>query len=132
MCEAETDSFKPRSPFRRACAIGGALVISILIPVLGCGSADDGSEGVVSKSPLSQSPTTEPVESDPALVACFADRDCKAVAVYCGQCTCEAFSKDVAAPKCSGNVVACFKNPCLGKTAVCVTGTCVVSDEASM
>jgi len=56
--------------------------------------------------------------------ACTTDADCHLVANYCGGCNCDALApgeKDT----CTGEVVQCFADPCLTKTAACVSGQCV-------
>jgi len=59
---------------------------------------------------------------------CETDKDCRAVADYCsGGCDCLALPIDQADIKHEGdNCVACFVDPCLGRSAVCAAGTCVL------
>ncbi|WP_437725799.1 hypothetical protein [Sorangium sp. So ce861] len=60
---------------------------------------------------------------------CQTDDDCSLVASYCGDCTCNAVPSGEVEPKCVEGEVACAVWPCLGLTASCRAGTCVVGGE---
>lgn len=64
------------------------------------------------------------VPSKPAPGACATDADCRTFADYCTGCNCLALSSNQADPTCSGPGVRCFADPCLGKAAACVSGSC--------
>jgi len=56
--------------------------------------------------------------------SCNSDADCRLVDDYCGGCNCLALAPGEKAPTCA-DPVACFVEPCLNKTAACVSGSCV-------
>lgn len=58
---------------------------------------------------------------------CSADSDCRAVADYCTGCDCRALGPGETLPACTGPGVQCFADPCMGKTAACVNGSCQIS-----
>ncbi|WP_437571839.1 hypothetical protein [Sorangium sp. So ce542] len=60
---------------------------------------------------------------------CQTDDDCSLVASYCGDCTCSAAPSGEIEPKCVEGEVACAVWPCLGLTASCQAGTCVLAGE---
>lgn len=60
---------------------------------------------------------------------CVTDADCSLVDNYCGGCNCNAVPTGTVAPKCPGDEVACFVAPCLGLTASCQAGVCVIANE---
>jgi hypothetical protein len=57
---------------------------------------------------------------------CKSDAECTLKADYCGGCNCLALAPGESAPKCDGDEVACFVSPCLGLSAYCSDGECVV------
>ncbi len=66
---------------------------------------------------------------DAAASTCSADGECRLFGSYCDgvklrPCTCLGLRVDDPDPKCDGTVVACFLDPCIGKTATCVLGVC--------
>lgn len=65
-----------------------------------------------------------------ASAACAADSDCRAVADYCTGCDCRALGPGQTLPACTGPGVQCFADPCMGKTALCVNGSCQISKPA--
>lgn len=64
---------------------------------------------------------------DPVAGRCSSDADCRLFDDYCDGCACRALSTKSPDPVCTGSTVACFVQPCAGKTAVCSSGMCVVS-----
>jgi hypothetical protein len=62
----------------------------------------------------------------PAGGACAADSECALVEDYCGGCNCLGLPHTAEPPACA-DPVACFANPCEGKTVACVDGTCTVT-----
>lgn len=59
---------------------------------------------------------------------CATDADCRTYESHCGECGCRALSPRDAIPACAADsVVQCFAAPCLGKTAACKGGQCVIS-----
>lgn len=64
------------------------------------------------------------VPSAPSASSCTSDADCRTFADYCTGCDCLALSTSDADPTCSGPGVRCLADPCGGKTAVCVGGSC--------
>src|SRR5205814_7400550 len=62
---------------------------------------------------------------------CTADGDCRLFDNYCGGCACDALGKNDPDPKCSGPLVACVRQPCMGKVAACLKGRCAVADSSS-
>jgi hypothetical protein len=62
--------------------------------------------------------------ADPSSNACTTDADCRLFDNYCDGCSCQALSSSQPAPVCNGTYVACFVQPCSGRTAVCSSGTC--------
>ncbi len=61
---------------------------------------------------------------------CTTDADCRLFDNYCGGCACNALASSEPDPKCDGTLVKCFAEPCGGKAAACVNGTCQVADAA--
>lgn len=57
---------------------------------------------------------------------CASNADCAAYSDYCDGCRCRAVSQSAPAPMCLGTIVNCFADPCLTKTAACVSGRCTV------
>lgn len=55
--------------------------------------------------------------------ACKTDADCRLEANYCGGCGCEALGPGQSGVACS-DPVQCFRYPCEGLSAVCVSGGC--------
>jgi hypothetical protein len=55
---------------------------------------------------------------------CSTDADCQLVDDYCGGCACDALTIWQSPSSCT-NPVQCFREPCGGLTAHCVSGTCV-------
>lgn len=64
------------------------------------------------------------IPSAPTASSCTTDGDCRTFADYCTGCDCRALSTTDADPTCSGPGVRCLADPCGGKTAVCVSGSC--------
>ncbi len=62
---------------------------------------------------------------------CTTNADCRTFDDYCTGCDCRALSTSAPNPTCSGPGVRCFAQPCMGKTATCSAGRCVVSPAAS-
>lgn len=60
----------------------------------------------------------------PAASSCATDADCRTFADYCTGCDCRALSYSDADPFCSGPGVRCFADPCMGRAAVCINGSC--------
>ena len=58
---------------------------------------------------------------------CTTNADCRLFDDYCSGCDCRALSTSTPNPTCSGPGVRCFAQPCMGKTATCSAGRCVVS-----
>ncbi len=57
---------------------------------------------------------------------CTTAADCHLTANYCGGCNCLALTTGQKVPECAnGDIVSCFADPCLSKTAACVSGHCV-------
>ncbi len=56
---------------------------------------------------------------------CNSDDDCRTLSNYCGGCSCEGLPDEQANPVCDEPLVTCFVNPCMGKQAACVAGSCV-------
>lgn len=63
--------------------------------------------------------------------ACSTDSDCRLFDNYCDGCACNALSATSPDPVCTGSTVACFVQPCMGKTAVCKSGVCQVADATA-
>ncbi len=63
----------------------------------------------------------------PPEVDCTTDADCHLAADYCSGCDCRALGSKVGLPACPNTPVACFADPCMQKTAVCVNGQCSVA-----
>ncbi|MBI5512722.1 MAG: hypothetical protein HY909_03085 [Deltaproteobacteria bacterium] len=61
-------------------------------------------------------------DSGPSL--CSTDADCRVYSDYCTGCDCRALSTREPDPVCTGPGVRCFADPCLGRTAVCLQGSC--------
>gem|GEM_PF-6904130 len=79
-------------------------------------------------------PDVEPAASSSgkgAAPGCSSDADCQPVDVYCGGCQCLALPVTTAVPKCEGNEVHCFAQPCRGQRAVCKGGGCSLAGAAS-
>jgi hypothetical protein len=55
---------------------------------------------------------------------CKSDADCRLVDDYCGGCNCLSLAPGESPPKCT-DPVNCFVQPCMNKTAACVSGNCV-------
>jgi hypothetical protein len=55
---------------------------------------------------------------------CVTDADCKITSNYCDGCSCTAMPTKASLPKCTGNTVQCFSDPCRGRAAACVSGFC--------
>jgi hypothetical protein len=71
-------------------------------------------------------------DSSPSTCACVADvatckveKDCRLFDDYCGGCACDALPTTAADPVCSGTKVQCVRQPCQGRVAECIGGTCV-------
>jgi hypothetical protein len=64
----------------------------------------------------------EPVAPKPS--ACTTDADCRTFSDYCTGCDCRALSTSDSDPVCGGPGVRCFADPCMGKSAVCLAGSC--------
>lgn len=77
-------------------------------------------ENAASGATDTQKPKAEPP-------ACTSDADCQPVDVYCGGCQCLALPVSTAVPKCQGNEVQCFAQPCRGQRAVCTGGACALA-----
>lgn len=61
--------------------------------------------------------------------SCSSDADCRVFSDYCTGCDCRALSNGDPDPTCDGPGVRCFADPCMGKTAQCVSGQCVLSAQ---
>jgi hypothetical protein len=55
--------------------------------------------------------------------------DCRLFPSYCATapCVCLAVSRHDPLPRCTGGMVTCLVDPCRGRTASCVGGSCAVS-----
>jgi hypothetical protein len=60
---------------------------------------------------------------------CRSDDDCRTFSNYCGGCGCEGLLTEDPDPKCGGKLVNCVMNPCRGKKARCMEGSCVLRDS---
>lgn len=64
---------------------------------------------------------------DASVGPCVTDGDCTTYSSYCASDPCECFGQRLGTTMtCSGRTVGCFRDPCLGKVAVCVAGQCVL------
>jgi len=63
---------------------------------------------------------------DVAAGGCTSAADCKKFSSYCDSCKCLPLKSTDPPPKCEGSMVTCFVDPCDGKTADCVGGSCVI------
>lgn len=61
--------------------------------------------------------------------ACTQDSDCRLFDNYCDGCACQALGLNEPEPVCKGTYVQCFAQPCMGKVAVCRSGTCQVESS---
>lgn len=68
-----------------------------------------------------------PIEPKPE---CVTDADCRLFSDYCEGCNCVALGHGEPNPKCNGNIVQCFVDPCLNLQAQCVYGSCVAGNAA--
>jgi hypothetical protein len=57
---------------------------------------------------------------------CSKDSDCSVEADYCVDCDCAAVGPEEHIPACPGPGVQCFKDPCIGRKAVCLNQRCVM------
>ena len=57
---------------------------------------------------------------------CGADRGCVVYSDYCEGCNCLAVPAGKSPAHCTGNIVSCFVDPCLDRTAACVDDRCVL------
>lgn len=64
------------------------------------------------------------VPEAPSAGNCTTDADCRTFSNYCDGCSCNALGVTDPNPVCKGTTVSCFADPCMGKTATCVAGTC--------
>ena len=60
---------------------------------------------------------------------CLSANDCKLFSSYCSTdpCVCFPLHQNDPNPKCNGQMVTCFVDPCLNKMPACDAGKCVVS-----
>ena len=73
--------------------------------------------------------TAECVPAAPA-PECKTDADCRLFSDYCEGCNCVALGRGEPEPKCTGMIVQCFVDPCLGVEARCEYGSCVAGAAA--
>ena len=64
-------------------------------------------------------------------VECSRDADCRLFSDYCEGCNCVALGPGESEPKCTGNIVQCFVDPCLHLEARCEHGSCVAVEAGS-
>ena len=62
----------------------------------------------------------------PAGGTCTTDADCTLMDDYCDGCNCLALGPGQTLPACQGTIVNCFAQPCMNRTAVCLSGKCSV------
>ncbi len=72
-----------------------------------------------------------PSDAAPEAAASDCDGGCTLFSYACASgpyqpCTCLSLSVSEPTPQCDGGTVTCFKDPCSGKKAACVSGQCVV------
>src|SRR5262245_9732468 len=63
----------------------------------------------------------------PSTPACTQDSDCRLLTNTCDVCSCSSLPTGTNLPACTGTTVTCSADPCQGKLAACVTGTCRVN-----
>ncbi|WP_394829732.1 hypothetical protein [Pendulispora albinea] len=63
---------------------------------------------------------------------CATNADCRSWSDTCGGCKCRVLVRNAAPPKCKGDQVACFADPCGHKRAQCTNGACTIIDESAM
>ena len=63
---------------------------------------------------------------------CQTNDDCRTFSNYCDGCSCDALAVDARDPRCRGDIVYCFAEPCMDSVAVCDSGRCVLSSATTL
>lgn len=63
---------------------------------------------------------------------CVEDADCRTFSNFCDGCACEALAVEARDPKCRGDIVACFADPCQDYAATCEAGSCVLTQTTTL
>lgn len=64
-------------------------------------------------------------QQDASALPCVTDGDCTTFSSYCRTDPCKCFGqRRGTSTTCSGGIVSCFRDPCIGAVAVCVAGQC--------
>lgn len=125
--EVSTTSLERSEPHRRA------LIAPFAAPPTEDAAAPVAPASASAPAPAPPQPLSPPEEADAGVPQdasdgpCVSDSDCTTFSSYCAAAPCECFGqRRGTSMTCHGATVGCFRDPCVGKVAVCVAGQCVL------